>query len=173
MAEALLRHRLAALGPSVSVRSSGTVGNGSPATPDAVAVLADRGLDLSSHQSRRLTVEQIAQADLVLAMTRQHVREVCVLDRDAAVKTFTLKDMVRRGSAAGPRRPDQTLADWLGGCGPRGSSIELLAEDPDDDVADPLGYDRSTYRDTAEEIDEQLDALVALVWPDAASRGAA
>jgi protein-tyrosine phosphatase len=173
MAEALLRHRLAALGSSMSVRSSGTIGNGSPATADAVAVLAERGLDLSSHQSCRLTAQQVASADLVLAMTRQHVREVCVLDPSAVAKTFTLKEIVRRAAQASPRRPDQALVDWLAAAGWRASNLELLGDDPADDVADPYGLDRRAYLATAEEIDAQLGLLVAALWPEIVARGAA
>ena len=56
MAEALLRTRMAeadADGPEV--RSVGTAAVGGPATPAAVEVLADRGIDLSGHVSRPLT----------------------------------------------------------------------------------------------------------------------
>ena len=53
MAEALLRTRMAEAGADgPEVRSVGTAAVGGPATPAAVEVLADRGIDLSGHVSR-------------------------------------------------------------------------------------------------------------------------
>ena len=54
MAAALLRHHLG-VDATIEVASVGTIGwNGYPATPHAVAVLAERGIDLSAHISRKI-----------------------------------------------------------------------------------------------------------------------
>jgi protein-tyrosine phosphatase len=69
MAEALLRARLAALRPWVTVASAGLAApEGRPADPLAVALLAERGLDLTSHRARQLTPELVSAADLILVM---------------------------------------------------------------------------------------------------------
>jgi protein-tyrosine-phosphatase len=53
MAEALLRHHLRA-DPTMPVASVGTIGwNGYPATPHAVEVLAERGIDLALTSAAR------------------------------------------------------------------------------------------------------------------------
>ena len=82
MAEGLLKHLLAQkLECSVEdlpsrgyrVFSAGTSGfDGSPATPEAVDALKERGIDLSDHRSSSLTREMIEQAQHVWTMTEMH-----------------------------------------------------------------------------------------------------
>ena len=69
MAMVLLGHHLAAHGVEARVHSAGTLGWGGPATENSVAVMAERGLDLSGHESRRLDAGLVVGADLVLGMT--------------------------------------------------------------------------------------------------------
>jgi protein-tyrosine phosphatase len=173
MAEVLLRHRLAPLGGSVTVGSVGVLGNGGPASAEAVVVMAERGLDLSAHRSRPLETEALEAADLVLAMTRQHVREVCATAPGAWPRAFTLKELVRRCSVAAPRGPGHSLSDWLAVVGQGRSAADLMGSDPADDVDDPIGLDRETYRATAAEIDTLLAALVVAAWPEVLAQGAA
>ncbi len=75
MAEGLIRAGLEArgLGDRVVVASSGTwARDGYPATPYAVATLAERGIDIGGHVSRALDPLRVATADLVLVMTESH-----------------------------------------------------------------------------------------------------
>lgn len=75
MAEAVLASRLSAHGTKVS--SAGLAALvGRPAEPDAQALLAARGLDLSGHRARQLTPELVRGADLVLVMTAEQQRAV-------------------------------------------------------------------------------------------------
>src|SRR4051794_7487323 len=100
MAEALLRARLDTRGAAgVRVHSAGLLKGGMPATSNAREVVA--GLD--AHVSRQLTGAMIDDADLVIAMTRDHLREAVVLRPDAFRRTFTLKELVRRARRVGPR----------------------------------------------------------------------
>lgn len=46
--------------------------HGSRASPEAVEILKDRGLDLSPHASQPLTEQMIRQADYLIVMTRSH-----------------------------------------------------------------------------------------------------
>jgi len=75
MAEGLIQARLAAedrLG-QVSVSSVGTWARPDcPATDKAVITLAERDIDISSHRSREVSAEILAEADLILVMTRGH-----------------------------------------------------------------------------------------------------
>lgn len=55
------------------VMSAGTSAlQGSPASPEAIDVLATSGLDLRGHESQPLTEPLARQADLILALTRGH-----------------------------------------------------------------------------------------------------
>ena len=57
----------------VDVFSAGVAAwENSPASPQSVEVMKDRGLDLTQHLSRQVTAQMIAQSDAVLAMTPRH-----------------------------------------------------------------------------------------------------
>lgn len=73
MCEALLRHRLPALDVS-SAGLSALVGR--PADPVALALLAARGIDASSHRARQLTAAMVEGVDLVLVMERRQLADV-------------------------------------------------------------------------------------------------
>lgn len=86
MAEALLKRALAArLGTAPNrlaaagyrVASAGRhAGPGQPASEGAIAAMAARGIDLSRHRSRPLTLELLRAQDVVLAMTRTLADEI-------------------------------------------------------------------------------------------------
>jgi len=63
---------------------------GMPASPEAVAVLAEQGIDLTTHRSRRLTPELIHEADVIYCMTEAHRQAVLALAPEAADKTMPL-----------------------------------------------------------------------------------
>jgi len=76
MAEVLLRARFGRRGRG-RVESAGLAALvGHPADPFAVALMAQRGIDLGSHRARQLTGGLVASADLVIAMEEGHVREI-------------------------------------------------------------------------------------------------
>ena len=75
MAEGLLRQQLAQEGleSRYNVASAGTWGvDGRPASENAVTVMAERGVDIADHRARTITGEDIAEADLILVMSREH-----------------------------------------------------------------------------------------------------
>lgn len=162
MAEALLRHRLDAAGVAAAVASVGRLADGVPATAGAVAALAARGIDLAAHRSRRVSLEHLRRADLVLAMERDHVRRIVVADPASWPRTFTLRELVRRGERIGPRRPGEPLTDWLARAHGGRTTAGLIDPCPDDDVADPIGGPAAGYVRTAADLDDLLDRLVRL-----------
>ena len=168
MAEVLLRHHLERAGVDATVSSAGLHEGGMPATHHGVATMADRGLDLSAHQSRRFDDEMVRAADLVIAMARVHAREAAVVVPEALGKTFTLKELVRGATSVGPRDPDQPFAEWLERIAADRRPGALLGVGHDDqlDVADPVGLGRKDYEATAELLDQLLGAFVDLAFPD-------
>jgi protein-tyrosine phosphatase len=164
MAQALLRHRVGAVDDDVHVHSAGLITEGEAATEHGVAVMADRGLDLSSHVSRMMTAELIEGADLIIGMGRRHVAEVCVLVPEAWERAFTLKELVRRGEEVGPRKPGQSLQEWLADVHWGRTRQELLGRSSSDDIADPVGKPKNVYERTAVELEDLLDRLVHLLW---------
>ena len=97
MAEALLRARLA----RDEARRDWRVGSagvwttdGRAASAHAIEEMAQRGINLRAHRSRNVTPELMAEADLVLAMTRQHVEALISAFPDHARKVALLSEMV-------------------------------------------------------------------------------
>jgi protein-tyrosine phosphatase len=175
MAEVLLRHALLPFGTAAlprtppgdltaTVGSAGLLTEDQPASDGAVRVMAERAIDLSGHLSRRMIVPMLRHADLVLGMTREHVREAVVLDPSAWEKTFTLKELVRRAAVTGPRPDGEVIDEWLRRVGRGRVMADLMGEDASDDVADPIGRSLSVYRATADELDHLIQQLVAAAW---------
>jgi low molecular weight protein-tyrosine phosphatase len=168
MAQALLTNRLAALGSAATVRSGGMLGDGEPARPEAITVMAGYGLDIAAHRSRRVTAEDLEAADLTLAMARENLRHAVVTAPAIWPRAFTLKELVRRGDAVGPRAPGQDLADWLARAHDGRERAALLGDSAADDVADPTGGPPGGYAETAAILGGLLDQLAGLCW---ATRG--
>jgi protein-tyrosine-phosphatase len=79
------------------VESAGTWGGeGRPASDHAVAEMAERGIDLSSHQARPVTRQMVVEADLVLVMTQNHAEAIKTAFPDQAHKVYMLSQMVGR-----------------------------------------------------------------------------
>ena len=71
---------------------------GQSASGDAYAVARDLGLDLSLHQSKPLSPESLAEADLVLVMTDNHKQAILAQVPHIAGKLHTLKEYVGENS---------------------------------------------------------------------------
>ena len=159
----MLRTLLTDNGARADIGSAGLLPGGAPATRNAVAVMADRGIDISGHVSRTMDPEIVRSTPLIIGMAREHVREAIVGYGADIERTFTLKELVRRGDASGPRRPDETVFDWLGRVAAGRRSADLMGDDHEDDIPDPVGRSRAHYEATARELDFLFRRLVALM----------
>jgi protein-tyrosine-phosphatase len=164
---AVLQARLAARMVPAAVVSVGTDAVGAPATPPTVDAANRLGLDLdlSEHTSRPLDAAALANADLVIAMERRHVQEAVVKATTSFAHTFTLKELVRRGSEIGPRGADETLDGWLARVHLGRKPMDLLGSSRDDDIADPTVSAIVDHDAMAREVLDLVDRLVALAWP--------
>lgn len=107
MAEYLLRaHPDLSLGWDVCSAGLAAI-FGVPASHEAVAVMREKGIDLSSHSSRPLSNELVKVASLVVVMTRDHKRRMDALYPDAVDKTRLLKSFDRHAR-------DEDLCDPIG-----------------------------------------------------------
>ncbi|MEO0136049.1 MAG: Sua5/YciO/YrdC/YwlC family protein [candidate division WOR-3 bacterium] len=80
----------------VEIKSAGTAAiDGLPASENAQSVVREFGGDISSHRTRYLTREMVAEADLILVMEYKHYETIIELSPEAAVKTFLLKEYKR------------------------------------------------------------------------------
>jgi protein-tyrosine-phosphatase len=126
MAAALLRAELEAREvEDVEVESAGTWAiDGSPATHDAIGTLAGLGIDLRGHRSKHLSRSQLTRADLIVAMTTVHVREIAEVDMPVRMPTASAGPVTP--SAARPA-PSSSMCFyssciWPGGAGLLGLS---------------------------------------------------
>lgn len=91
MAEGLLK---ALLGSDCGwkISSAGVcAGNGFPASPNAVAAMREKEIDISAHRSTHLSPELIESADLLVTMTRGHRDAILAIAPESAGKVFLLK----------------------------------------------------------------------------------
>ena len=160
MAEVLMVREAAMRPEPVIVSSAGFVTENRAAEPHAVTVMGERGLDLTRHRSRLVDPEML-EADLVVGMTREHVRDAFGLHREAFPRTFTLKELVRRGRAVGPASAG--LEPWLDEIATTRDSADLLGDSRADDIADPMGRSLRVFRACADEIEDQIVALAGLL----------
>lgn len=129
--------------------------------------MARRGLLLEGHRSHQVAADEVATADLVIGLAREHVREAAVIDSESFGRTFTLKELVAAGRVHGGREPGEPLPDWLArvAVGRRRQALLGATYDEVFDVADPVGKPLADYEATAQELEALLDELVGLVWP--------
>ena len=157
MAEALMRAELAGRGcGSVEVSSAGTwARDGDGASSHAVEVLSAYGVDVAGHRSRGLDASQLEAADLVVAMTSVHLREIERIDPRARAKTLLLKEIVEiawEGEAADvPGRLVLLLA------GRRPEPRRAL------DLDDPIGLSLGAYERCAQELRAGVRALADIL----------
>jgi len=131
LAEALLREQARRRGIAVVVGSAGTYATeGAPAAEHSVRAARQRGADLGGHRARRLSAEMTAAADVVVAMSREHL---------AMVRPW-----------AGPSTRTSVVTDFLPPDHPwRGKPIP-----------DPLGGDWRAYEGVARLLEECVSAML-------------
>ncbi|CAN5537338.1 hypothetical protein BH24ACT4_BH24ACT4_06590 [soil metagenome] len=189
MADVLFRDGLARRGVDGRVSSAGLISEGGPAPGGSVRAMAKRGLDLEGHRSTPLEADAVVTADLIVGMTREHVREAVVLVPEAFERAFTLRELVRRAEDVGPPAdlgpvvvpggpttgmgaPGlEPLSAWLSRLSAGRRATDLIGDDPADDVTDPMGRSRRFYERTAAEIEDLVTRFldVALPTPVAAT----
>lgn len=82
------------LGPDKGweVSSAGVcAADGLPVSHNAVAVLQEKGIDISDHRARHLSPEMIEEADLLIAMTQGHRNAIRTIAPETDGKVFLLK----------------------------------------------------------------------------------
>ncbi len=149
---------------AAEVDSAGLVASGDGTSAGLLGVLREWGVDLAAHRSRRLTAEAVERADVVLTMEHYQVAEVALIAPDAWGRTFTLREIVRRGQRVGRRAPNEGLADWFRRLSAGRTRMELVGA-WHLDVADPAGQGSLAIERTADEVQGLVDCFTDLAWP--------
>jgi len=75
----------------IKIQSSGTfAAEGAEATPEAIRVMEEMGLDISKHSSQPFTPELAEWADLMFAMGREQIEHMEVIAPEETGKMHTL-----------------------------------------------------------------------------------
>jgi protein-tyrosine phosphatase len=149
----------------VTVHSAGTAGADSGPPGLLVEEARAYGVDLSGHAPRIVNLDMIEAADLVVGLTREHVRETVVAVPSSFPRTFTLREIVRRGLQTGSRGSGEDLGAWLARLHDGRRRVDLMGASPDDDVMDPMGGTPDDYRRMLTEVSALTLALRNLAWP--------
>jgi protein-tyrosine phosphatase len=164
-AEAWLRAWLSETGVDATVRSAGLLTQGRSSPPEFIEVARRLGVDLSAHRSSRMQREDLENADLVIGMGREHVREAVATSPAVWPRCFTLKELIRRGRTVGSRRPEQSLESWISVLHQGRKTVNLLGSATEDDVFDPMSGSEQDYQACASELAHLIKELAILLWP--------
>ena len=103
MAEGILRDLA---GDKVSVSSAGIAAGISTASKKSVDAMAEIGIDISGHTSKQLTPDMMAEADLILTMTKAHKMILVMSQPEFKEKIMTLSEWAET---------DEDVSDPYGG----------------------------------------------------------
>ena len=149
MAEALFKHILANKGDEfkdIKIISAGIYAwEGDKASPGAVEVLKEKGIDVIEHSSTLLIPKLVEEADLVLTMTLNHKRAVLHMCPEAKEKAYTLKEYILNDG-------DKKLHE--------SDTSDISSEEINYDIRDPYGQSVDVYRESLKEIEEYLQKLI-------------
>ncbi|MEW2591891.1 phosphotyrosine protein phosphatase [Micromonospora aurantiaca] len=185
MAERLLllavRERLARLDVDpagsdalVHSHSAGTGGwhAGEEMNPPAARQVISRGGDTEGFAARRLRSDLIDAADLVLTATADQQEYVVALRPDAAARTFVLGEFGRLlgaldRSALPPTEPtpDAVYARGTALVAAVDAARQNASALPTDDLDDPWGRGDQCFSRVADEIEETVQPLAAVLLP--------
>jgi glycine hydroxymethyltransferase len=133
MADGLLKHMLRGRN-DIQIASAGLGAlDGLKATDAAIEVMAELGIDISSHVSQALNADLVRQADFIFTMTRQQQDAIQTLYPAAAEKTFLVRE------------------------------FEESRVSENKDIADPIGQPTEVYRRTRDQIRDALPSLIVFI----------
>jgi protein-tyrosine phosphatase len=156
--------------PAIVVESAGTHARpGTPMAPEAERALAQAGIRAGRFASRQLTAEIIRQADLILAVGREHRAWAASAVPGAADRAFTLTEFGAL-CAAVPAAEVVSHADAV----QRARALVAAARPlrglvplDEPDLGDPYGRPFRAFRATVRRVQEALAGPLALLAGDA------
>lgn len=173
MMERLMRDALRrrGVGQWCEVASAGTWAQvGEPMQPFAASTLAERDVGADGFVATAVSEGLVASADLILTATREHRSTVVGILPSAVRRSFTMLELARVAAAAppvpdpaDPSQADASIADGVR------RSIAWAAQmrgamprpvEGADDIEDPLGAPRATYRARADVITAAVEQIV-------------
>lgn len=163
MAEGFLRAELDNQGARFSVASAGIEDLfGRAAHKHAINVMRKMNVDISGHESRLATTRMLQSSDLVIGMTRDHVRKIVEQDVGLFPKTFTIGELSRRSNGV-PIGVEDGLRSWASLIHGNRVVSDLRGSFDPEDVKDPLGKAKREFRRTATRLKELTSEIAAIL----------
>jgi protein-tyrosine phosphatase len=162
LAERLLQAGFDDVAPGqFAVSSAGTQGrDGWDADPYIAELAVEHGVHLEGFTSRQVEPGMIQDADLVLAMTREHRRRIVEIVPAAVRRTFTLREFARLLPSVPPEAGASPAQRW--------HSLAALAQrhrraapgdQMDEDIIDPYQGPEAVYRQMLEQLLPAVQAI--------------
>jgi protein-tyrosine phosphatase len=162
LAEAIARRRFAGL--PFFFDSAGLLEGGRPMPPNGVIVSQEWGFDMSRHVSRRASTHNLRGWDVILTMTRAHVRELVAADGELWPRVFTLPQFVRWLDAYPPHR-HVLLREWIDQEGATRPRSDMIGSSRDDDIADPVDGPADEWRNLMAELSREIELIASHLIP--------
>ena len=136
MAEGLLKRALGARAGDYTVSSAGVAAfDGYPSTLETIRAMREEGIDISGHQSRRITRDMVGEADQIYVMEKLHREMIASFWPESAEKIHLLTEF---------------------------SSVHD-AGDPEPDVPDPIRTNDLFYHRTLKMIDDCVRKIAQII----------
>jgi protein-tyrosine phosphatase len=162
MAEAIARRRFAGL--PFAFASAGLIEGGRPMPPNGVLVAKESGFDMSGHLSTRADVRDLRGWDVILTMTRNHLRELVAADGELWPRVFTLPQFVRWLDEHPPRR-HVLLREWIEQEGAERPRSDMIGSSHEDDIADPVEGPPEEWRNLVAELTDDIERMAGHLVP--------
>lgn len=159
----------------VEVVSAGTRAlTGREMPPQAQALVKFRGIDSAAHRAQQVNERDVRDADLILAMAREHRRHVVEQYPSALRRTFTLRELALVANEIDAEVPTVVSSEKIFGAEDRlraavtyaasmRGTVRPPAAPADFDVADPYGGPDEGYRTSFEEIQPAVTRVARLL----------
>ena len=166
-AEHVLQDGLDAAAPGeFEIGSAGTLGlPRRPVEPPLDGYLAERGIDSSDFESRRISRGLLDMADAVVVLSGEHRDELLRMSPAALKRTFTLNEMAAAARGLDPEELERLRGRplrerWAGLLNAAAAAGPRLRRLGGADIEDPFRQKDAVFERVAGEIDEALEALV-------------
>jgi protein-tyrosine phosphatase len=156
---------------SVEIVSAGTQALvGHPIAGPMAELLEAQGVDPAGFVARQLTAPMLAEADLVLALSRDLRSAAVTLHPRALRRTFTLRELAALAAGVEPEAIEATAEGPSGAQRLRALLPLAVArrgyvrrESRDDDVVDPWRRSAAVYRESMQQMRTALDVLAPVI----------
>lgn len=138
-----------------------------PVPPVGLAHARELGLDVKAHVSRRVHIDGLWDYDLVLGLSRVHIRELLSVEPELRSRLFTLKQFAR-WIPDHPRPKASRLGPWLDREARR-PGTDFLGDSADDDIADPVGQPIDDWRVMSNDLTHAIQAIIDGLFPGGAT----